>query len=158
MRAKLSLISFGLGCLSLIFVIDTSTAQTAQDSTRIDTTENLRWMPSPKSAMIRSLLFPGWGQWYNGKKLKAALAFATETGIIGTAIYWNNQAKQTSDNLLKEQYIEYRNSSYWFLAAAILLSMGDAYVDAHLAGFDVSSELANENGFLNFSVSAFYRF
>ena len=30
---------------------------------------------------MRSLAVPGWGQWYNEKKLKAAVVFAAELGI-----------------------------------------------------------------------------
>ena len=101
-----------------------------------------RQLPSPTSAMIRSIIFPGWGQWYNGIKWKAALVFATELGIIGAAVYWNNRAKNEQDELNRAIYADYRNQSYWYLGAAILISMGDAYIDAHLAGFDVSPELA----------------
>lgn len=158
MRKKLVLFGVGLmSCFTLTVMTGQSKAQT-DESAAADTTQNGRWTPSPKSAMIRSMIFPGWGQWYNGKKWKAGLAFATETGIVAAAVYWNNRAQKTSDSFLREQYKDYRNSSYWFLAASILLSMGDAYVDAHLAGFDVSSSLADANGGFGFSVSAAYRF
>jgi len=36
---------------------------------------------SPTGAMIRSLLFPGWGQLYNKKYFKAILVFGAEIGL-----------------------------------------------------------------------------
>lgn len=133
-----------------------SYSQTKTESATQDTLLQIeRKLPNPKSAMIRSIVFPGWGQWYNGKKWKAALVFATEVGIIAGAVYWNNRSKNASDELNRVLYKDYRNQSYWYLGAAILVSMGDAYIDAHLAGFDVSPDLATEDGnklvMLNFS-------
>jgi hypothetical protein len=120
--------------------LEASAQPPPEDSTRVSAAAGARHI-SPKSAMLRSLFVPGWGQWSNGKKTKAVLAFALETGIVATSIYWNRRANRTASPLLREQYLDYRNNGYWFLAAAILLSMGDAYVDAHLSGFDVSPEL-----------------
>ncbi len=99
-------------------------------------------LPSPRGAMIRSILFPGWGQYYNGKKLKAAFVFAVETGIISATVYWNGRAKRAQDAEHRSLYLEYRNRGIWYLGLAILLSVGDAYVDAQLAGFDVSPDLS----------------
>lgn len=126
----------------------------AEDSVQLDR----RNFPSPKGAMIRSIIFPGWGQWYNGKKFKAVLVFFTEAGIIGTSIYWNNRAKKAVDKLNHDLYIDYRNQAYWFLGGAILLSMADAYVDAHLAGFDVSPELGFIDNEYKFAVNLKYHF
>jgi hypothetical protein len=101
---------------------------------------NLR-KKNPTGAMLRSLIFPGWGQFYNGKYLKAALAFAVETSLVATAVYWNQQAvKATEDERLFYQHN--RNTANWWLAATILISMFDAYVDAHLSDFDESPDLS----------------
>ena len=123
----------------------------AQEKTNVetknDTLNRLQYsLPSPKGAMIRSILFPGWGQWYNGKKIKAVIVFAAETGIIGSAIYWNRRAKNEKNNLNRDFYADNRNLAFWYLGVAILLSMADAFVDAHLAGFDVSPELGMLSG------------
>lgn len=99
---------------------------------------------SPSGAALRSLVIPGWGQYYNGKKIKAALAFAGEAGLLGTALYWNSKAADAKrDNLTnrKLQYEDWRNGCYWGLAALIVYSMLDAYVDAQLSDFDESPVL-----------------
>ncbi len=98
-------------------------------------------LPSPKGAMIRSILLPGWGQWYNDKKIKAGIVFLAETGIIGSAVYWGKKANNETDTLYRDFYIDNRNLAFWYLGGFILLSMADAFVDAPLSGFDVSPEL-----------------
>lgn len=98
---------------------------------------------NPTGAMLRSLVVPGWGQFYNGKYWKAALAFGAETGLIATAIYWNQQAVQAPPNSNDRLfYRNNRNTAVWFLAGTILLSMLDAYVDAQLSDFDESPDLS----------------
>jgi hypothetical protein len=125
---------------------------------------------NPKSAMLRSLAVPGWGQVYNGNYFKGALAFGAEIILVRVAIYWNQQAarargQQTrffslADPLPKNSrlvvpvpvrapdreaelfYLNNRNTAYWFLLATIVFSMLDAYVDASLADFDESPDLS----------------
>jgi len=112
---------------------------------------------SPRGAVIRAAVFPGWGQWYNEKKFKAFLVLGTEIGFVSTAI-WHNQrvvtpldeSAGTYTEEYKESYkdfhINMRNQFVWYLAGAILYSMADAYVDAHLFEFDESPDLS---AFLN---------
>lgn len=108
---------------------------------------------SPKGAVLRSLVVPGWGQWYNEKKWKALLVLGTETGFIGAAIWHNQRVVTPLDESTgvyteeyKEQYknfhINMRNQYVWYLAGAILFSLADAYVDAHLFNFDESIDLS----------------
>ena len=111
---------------------------------------------SPTRAMIRSLVFPGWGQWYNNKKLKAVVIFGAEVGLIANSIYlnqkyleWNQKFKNSQPGLEqqiiianREFYINNRNASNWWLVGVILFSMADAFVDAHLSDFDESPELS----------------
>jgi hypothetical protein len=100
---------------------------------------------NPTGAAFRSLAIPGWGQYYNGQKIKAALAMAAELGEIGTAIYWNMRAKEASSPEEEFLYKDYRNQAFWFLAGTIVLSMLDAYVDAHLSDFDEGPSLQGSN-------------
>ena len=100
---------------------------------------------NPTGAAFRSLAIPGWGQYYNGQKIKAALAMAAEAAEIGTAIYWNGRARGASDPEEQFLYRDYRNQALWILAATILVSMLDAYVDAHLYDFDESPSLDQGN-------------
>lgn len=121
-----------------------------------DFPENKR---SPRVAVIRSASFPGWGQWYNGKKFKALIVLGAEVGFISSAIWYNQRVVETLgdeySDTSKEQYREFytnwRNQCVWYLAGTVLFSMADAYVDAHLFDFDESPELTInfDNGFSN---------
>ncbi len=97
---------------------------------------------TPAGAMVRSILFPGLGQWYNNKKFKSLAIFCGETGLLANAIYLNQKLVKSSAEIERNFYIENRNISVWWLVGVILYSMGDAYVDAQLADFDESPELA----------------
>lgn len=98
---------------------------------------------SPTGAMVRSILFPGWGQLYNGKWLKALIVFGAEAGFIGMAVYYNQKAHDDQLTALqREFYADQRNTNYWRTGVVILLSMLDAFVDAHLSDFDESPDLS----------------
>jgi hypothetical protein len=106
--------------------------------------------PSPGSVALRSLVLPGWGQAANGRWIKAAIAFGAyggfwawavslnqdkqdATGSLHTAaslsdsLYWVSEVRRLKDG---------RNAKFWFAGLTLLLSITDAYVDAHLRGFD----------------------
>lgn len=106
---------------------------------------------SPRNAMVRSLLFPGLGQYYNGKKFKSLVIFCTELGLLTNSIYLNQKYQSTLRDdyddekyyeAAKEFYIDNRSLSTWCLAGSILFSVLDAYVDAHLDSFDESPDLS----------------
>ena len=92
----------------------------------------------PTMAMYHSLAIPGWGQLNNGKKKKAALFFIAETVCIGGFIYMSHRVHHDDvedwerDNLRTD-----RNTFLIYFLGAKVLDIVDAYVDAHLAGFDV---------------------
>ncbi len=98
--------------------------------------------PSPRGAMLRSLFIPGWGQWYNGKRLKALVFFCGEWGLLANSIYLNQKYQASTTDYEREFYIENRNLSTWWLVGSVLYAMLDAYVDAHLATFDESPDLS----------------
>jgi hypothetical protein len=77
-----------------------------------------------QKAMLRSLVLPGWGQFYNGKKWKGSFIAALE---VGSAVGYVVRRQQIKNAITPE-----RN---WFMISTIGLmfySMADAYVDAHL--------------------------
>ncbi len=103
---------------------------------------------SPTLTLFKSVVFPGWGQFSNGKYVKAGLVFAVESYFIYKAVYYGNKAsewraewKAAPENqkyLYFNQYADYRdtrNSFLWYTGLTVFLSMFDAYVDAHLANF-----------------------
>ncbi|MGH8004300.1 MAG: DUF5683 domain-containing protein [Limisphaerales bacterium] len=100
---------------------------------------NLR---SPSGALLRSLAIPGWGQVYNKKYFKALIVAGGQGVLLGTAIVeWRraSDAKNDAGLPLAERLEDYRlhtnnrNMLLWLYAAATVVSMLDAYVDAHLS-------------------------
>lgn len=107
-----------------------------------DSSKKKSLVRSPKGAFWRALLFPGWGQWYNGKKTKAVLVFVAETGLITNAIYWNQKVQSATNSYDRAFYENNRNLSNWWLLFTIFMGVTDAYIDAQLSNFDVSPDLS----------------
>ena len=106
---------------------------------------------NPKRAMLHSLIVPGWGQFDNGSRKKAALFFAAEMFFVGGYVYESYLAKKSDITpYVRDAYRTDRNTFviYWFIAK--VLDITDAYVDAQLAGFNVQDitpgELKPKNG------------
>ncbi len=120
--------------------------------------------PDPKKALICSFVLPGAGQLYNKKYWKAPIVW----GAYGLMIYFINFSSGEY-KFFKQEYIAVVNGgesiltqigygaddikyyrdlyrkrmelSYIGLFAVTLLSGVDAFVDAHLKGFNVSEDL-----------------
>ncbi|RMH62181.1 MAG: hypothetical protein D6677_10395 [Calditrichaeota bacterium] len=89
-------------------------------------------LKSPWGAALRSLFFPGWGQWYNDAPYKSAFYF-TLTATIAYTVYHNDRLyRQTGAYSYKDQRTRY----YWYLGLDYLLMVLDAQVDAWLYKFD----------------------
>lgn len=118
---------------------------------------------APWKVMARSAVVPGWGQLYNHQPLKAALVVGTEGTLVALALRelkLQNDANQRAVNaqaagdadaetlaLLEAETHRNRKISWiWWTLAAHLLSMADAYVDAHLSTFD--SDFGREESLL----------
>jgi len=99
-------------------------------------------LPDPTGAMLRSMILPGWGQFYNGKWFKGILIGGAEIGFITNAIVLNQYLQSAETEVDRNYYWENRNLSIWLLGATILYSMADAYVDAHMADFEASPDLS----------------
>lgn len=120
-----------------------------------DSTKNFKLKAkSPKGAMIRSLVFPGLGQFYNEQYIKAAIVLAGQGTLVGFLFYYNERASESTTPLDKEFYEDRRNLMFWWIGAATLLSMLDAYIDAHLYDFDTGPDLEIRIGALNDSFGA----
>jgi hypothetical protein len=107
---------------------------------------------SPTGALLRSAVFPGWGQLYNKKYIKAVIIGAGESVLIyQTAWHWHKTSTYKDlyinaeagsdarrDYFYKfDSYRDLRNQYIWFLGLTVFYSMFDAYVDAHLQNFDI---------------------
>jgi hypothetical protein len=93
---------------------------------------------SPTGIMFRSLVVPGWGQATNHAWVKAALVAGGETVLIASIVQ-DTHKLETLDSTDPEYGVIYdhRQRNAWWLGGLVFLSMVDAYVDAHLKGFDV---------------------
>lgn len=116
------------------------------DTARIAQTKMTK---SPKGAMLRSLALPGWGQFYNRQWIKGGIVIAAHGALIGAAVYYNNKMSETTvGSNARDYYLDQRNLMFWLLGLTKLLSMVDAYIDAHLYDFDAGPDLALRGGAL----------
>lgn len=125
------------------------------------------WTRRPTAIMFRSVLFPGWGQWTNGRHLKAAIVFGAEGYLIYRATRAGLRERDARDAARREPALEgfwlaeaerhnaERRDYTWWTVFALIMSMGDAYVDAVLGDFD--AELEPEPGALELRVGYRYQ-
>jgi hypothetical protein len=124
---------------------------------------------NPKTAMLRSAILPGWGQWYNKKYWKIPIIY----GALGTTAYvffynlntykdlrnaviYRSRATHidsmrvatnlqylTNQDLRLNRNVFRQNIDYSVLVflGFWALNVVDATVDAHLKAFDVSSDI-----------------
>jgi hypothetical protein len=143
---------------------DTSVAATRPDSTSVRAAAPTRperppgevprpWHATPFAIMARSALVPGWGQAANHRWLKAGIALGVE-GWAGSRFLkaWKDVKdanQRTSDALAAgdanaaalaqadyDAAFQRRANAGWLFGVAAVLSMMDAYVDAHFLQFD----------------------
>ncbi len=105
---------------------------------------------SPRSALLMSTLIPGSGQVANGHPVKGALCFAVGAGLVGKVFIEGrraglelDRARAATDNTEYlyhygeySRHFNHREDLAWWAAFFWLYAMIDAYVDAHLVGFD----------------------
>lgn len=118
---------------------------------------------SPMGAVYRSLVLPGWGQYYVESYWKIPLFTG---GMIASAyigvnnhIKYSDKVKEIEDFLAespenenssrhdlfkrqREVYRDNRDQALFFLAGVYIVSAIDAYVGAHLFDFDVSDDVS----------------
>jgi hypothetical protein len=153
-----------VGALALLALAGTAEAQAAAvsaDTTAAapavaarDTVGAKRsFFSSPTGVMLRSLAVPGWGQATNRSWIKAAIVAGGEIAL-GAALISDSRklSRLTADDPEYSAVFDRRQREAWWLGGLVFLSMVDAYVDAHLKGFDV--ELGPEPSNEELKVSA----
>lgn len=113
----------------------TTSAKTEVDSTSVG---RAKGFDAPVWVMTRSVLVPGWGQAHNRKWLKAALFAGAEGALVYGILEEDRLAKdadEAGDFALGAAHRANKKDYLWWGAFVVLLSAGDAYVDAHLRGF-----------------------
>jgi len=131
---------------------------------------------NPTAALFKSMFIPGWGQIGNKKYIKAGVIIALESSLIATLVHYadkTSDARKLFDAAVDEEekarlFEEYRdakderNRFSWYTATVVFLSMFDAFVDAHLAGFPkcdekLSIDISSEE-YRDLSVNLSYKF
>jgi len=82
--------------------------------------------------MLRSMVLPGWGQMYNGRPVKGSLFAAAEIGSVVAFFVRRNQLNKCPATVGQQE----RNVYLFTSMGIVLVSMADAYVDAHLDSVD----------------------
>jgi hypothetical protein len=93
----------------------------------------------PLRAMAYSAILPGGGQIYNGSYLKSGIVIGIQTYLIGTAIYHADRKQhfhQQNDLVNEKLYRDELRNDYWWMGTTLVLSVADAFVDAHLYNFE----------------------
>jgi len=95
-------------------------------------------LKDPKTAMKRSLVFPGAGQIYNDQNIKGYALIAGE--ILALWSFNENREKysnyEESDKYSRNYYLRERNRFAWIAVGLYLYGILDAVVEAHLDDFD----------------------
>ena len=131
----------------------TSDSTAAPPAAARDTVAHRPFFSSPTGISLRSLAIPGWGQASNGAWIKAALVAGGETVLAVALIRASRKLSQLDpDDPEYTVVFDRRQREAWWLGGVVFLSMVDAYVDAHLKGFDV--ELGPEPSTEEIKVSA----
>ncbi len=125
----------------------TSTATTASDSSEVAAPELdksvhlaleaavLADTLTPRGALIRSSILPGWGQLRNGKRAKAVLFAGAAGGFLSAAILDVRAVRRAVTAEKKEDRVARRNSRFLYFFIAATLAGLDAFVDTHLGDF-----------------------
>ncbi|MCD4689975.1 hypothetical protein K8S17_00780 [bacterium] len=102
--------------------------------------------PNGARVLIASAAYPGLGQFLNGSERKAAIIGGTEMVLLAQLLLedrWTRNAlrhyRETGDIDYFDEYSTHydrRQSLIWWAAIVALYSIVDAYVDAHLSGFE----------------------
>ncbi len=156
--------------------VDTvQTPRTVQDSTTIDSvatpvpigslmessdpSPGYTMTKSPWEAMWRSMVVPGFGQYYNEDYWKVPL-FVGATGYLVYSIIDNQNKFSDKRNAVeaaasagtptatlkvqREFYRDRRDEAVFYLVGVYIIGIVDAYVGAHLYDFDVGDDLSGE--------------
>jgi hypothetical protein len=102
--------------------------------------------PGPTAALVAAAAYPGLGQLVVGSEVKAAAVGGAQAFLVGRLVLedrWTRHAlrlyHETGGSSYYSDYSEHydrRQTLVWWALVVGILSVADAYVDAHLTGFD----------------------
>lgn len=107
----------------------------------------------PYRAMLFSAVVPGGGQFYNESYFKTLAVVGLQSYLIGYAIYDYNKMEyyhnkmdgsgsqlDINARINRDSYKDELRSDYWWIGTVMLLSVADAFVDAHLFNYYTEKE------------------
>lgn len=117
--------------LLLLFIATESYGQA--DTVQTQSRGTLLKLPTPRGALLRSAVLPGWGQRYNKKPLKSVVIATLEVGLLAGALLQRDRVNGGMTTTGRRLLLG--------LIGVHLFSVADAYIDAQLADFDRPNEL-----------------
>jgi len=104
-------------------------------------------------AMLRSIIFPGWGQIYVGSYSQAGFIYGMILGFGGHAFYTNKMVNYHNKSILPEhqskaeKYSTQRTTYLLYILGIYMYNIVDAYVEGELANF--SLDISTNNFYKN---------
>ncbi|MBD3347988.1 MAG: hypothetical protein GF400_02180 [Candidatus Eisenbacteria bacterium] len=102
--------------------------------------------PGPAEALVASAVYPGLGQLWNDSDHKAAIVGGAEAFLVMRLLLEDRRTRhalrlytETEESRYFEDYSRHfdtRQTLVWWVVVAALYGIADAYVDAHLTGFE----------------------
>ena len=87
-------------------------------------------LKSPAGALLRSLVLPGWGQFYNERRTKGMTIAGVQTALFGAFLIEDRRSRGRDGSTAR------RDRLLLGLLGTIVYSALDAYVDAHFYGLE----------------------
>ncbi len=173
--SKYLIVNFILACINLSVkaqVQDSIIVTTGTDSTVVaatsDTIQEVVYkgvdLKTPRTAMMRSVMLPGLGQFYNKSYWKIPVVYAALGGVTYLAMFnqgqyhrfkkayrqdvdkeiheFSGKLERASIKYYRDKYQKDMELSYIGLVGIYALNILDAFVDAHLKSFDISEDIS----------------
>jgi len=92
--------------------------------------------PSPMGAFFRSVVLPGWGQFYADQEVRGIVYSVVQAANLYMVVRTNNRVHDTDDEALREARRDQREdwlvwAGFWALASGV-----DAWVSAQMWSFE----------------------
>ncbi len=145
--------------------LDSLSAEMSFDTTVVAKLE--KQAHSVSKAMLLSAFIPGAGQVYNRKYIKGVVIagaeitlgyFTVKKHLEMNSVSANTALADSVRTLRADSLRDLRNTFAFFTLAAVAYSVADAYVDAHLFGFDESLNLSVLPSRQGIGLALLYRF
>ena len=138
----------------IILEPDTDSAQALEPTILTSPRPDTSFWRRPTGVLFKSVIFPGWGQYANGKYQKAAVIFVLESFFIIKSVEYFKKTRDRFDKFKETEdgrdFFPYdeakktRNKYYWYVAGTIFVSMWDAYADAHIKPFEEAKDKGDD--------------